>query len=48
MSGAIIYLNILDPEVFADKLAEARRGRENAIAFLHQVLGHLHDQGDET
>ena len=47
MSRAIIYLNILDPEMFAEKLAEARRGRANAIAFLHQVLDHLHDEGDE-
>ena len=46
MSGAIIYLNILDAEMFAEKLAEARRGRENAIAFLHVVLSHLNDEAE--
>ena len=42
---ATIYLNTLDAEIFAEKLAEARHGRANAVSFLQQVLAHLADEG---
>lgn len=48
MSRALFYFHVGDAEDFAERLTQARRGRQSAIDFLHQVLDHLHDEGDET
>ena len=47
MSRALFYFHVGDAEDFAERLVQARRGRQSAIDFARAVLAHLTEEGDE-